>query len=149
MATRFRFRLDNLLHLRSALEKEAERALARALQVEREAEAHLESLRERRRAVLEAKRAEAGRLLDLEQWRATERYLVALDRLDARARVALAEAHEASEACREALRKAHRDRLSLERLKERRRAQHDLEQARLETIQMDELAMLRFRRRSA
>jgi flagellar FliJ protein len=149
MATRFRFRLDNLLHFRSALEKDAERALARALQAEREAEAHQESLKERRRAVLEAKRAEAGRLLDLEQWRATERYLVALDRLDARAREALVEAHEATEACREALKKAHRDRLSLERLKDRRRAQHDLEQSRLETIQMDELAMLRFRRRSA
>lgn len=149
MATRFHFRLDNLLHLRAALEKDAERALARALQAEREAEMHLESLKERRRAVLEAKRAEAGRLLDLEQWRATERYLVALDRLDARAREALEDAHGATEACREALKKAHRDRLSLERLKDRRRAQHDLEQSRLETIQMDELAMLRFRRRSA
>lgn len=149
MATRFRFRLENLLHLRSALEKEAERALGRALQAEHEAQAHLEALKARRHAAIEARRTEAGRLLDLEQWRALERFLVALDRLDARGLEALKEAQAVSEACREALKKAHRDRLSLERLKDRRRTQHDIEQARVEANQLDELAVLRYRRRSA
>ncbi len=149
MATRFHFRLDNLLHLRSALEKEAERTLARALQAEFEAKAHLQALKDRRHAALESRRTAQGEHLDLDQWRALERYLVALDRLDARGKEALLEAEAATEGCREALRKAHRDRLSLERLRERRRAQHDVEQARTEATQMDELAVLRFRRRSA
>ena len=58
-------------------------------------------------------------------------------------------ARERTEACREALRRAHRDRLSLERLKERRKFQHDQEQDWLEAVQLDELAVMRFRRRLA
>lgn len=143
MPKRFQFRLDPLLHLRASLEKEAERALGRALQAEREAEEHLEMLRRQREETVDAKRTESGRFVDLEKWRAIERYLVALERLMARAQSALEEARAASEACRESLRKARRDRLSLERLKERRRDQHNQEQLRIEANQMDELAVLR------
>lgn len=143
MPKRFQFRLDPLLHLRASLEKEAERALARAMQAEREAEVHLEMLKRQREEAVVSKRTEAGRLVDLDRWRAIERYLVALERLSARAEAALQEARAASETCRESLRKARRDRLTLERLKERRRDQHNLEQLRLEANQMDELAVLR------
>lgn len=143
MPKRFQFRLDPLLHLRASLEKESERALARALQAEREAEAHLEMLKRQREEAVLSKRTGAGSLVDLDRWRAIERYLVALERLSLRAEAALAEAQTASEACRESLRKARRDRLSLERLKERRRDQHTQEQLRMEANQMDELAVLR------
>lgn len=149
MAKRFRFRLEPLLHLRSALEKEAERSLARALQEERRLEGELEALAQSRTATFESRRSEAGRFLDLQAWRDSERHLVVIERRVMETGEALVLARARTEACREALRKAHRDRLSLERLKERRKLQHDEEQDKLEAAQLDELAVMRFRRRLA
>ena len=149
MAKRFRFRLEPLLHLRAALEKDAERSLARALQEERRLEAELEALAQARTATFESRRSEPGRFLDLQAWRDAERHLVVIERKVMEVGEALVLARGRTEACREALRRAHRDRLSLERLKERRQEQHDQEQAKLEAIQLDELAVMRFRRRSA
>ncbi len=149
MAKRFRFRLEPLLHLRSALEKEAERSLARALQEEQAILRNLEELGKLRLATFESRRSEPGRYVDLGGWRDAERHLVALERKEIQGRADLELAQGRTEACREALRRAHRDRLSLERLKERRKLQHDQEQDRLEAVQLDELAVMRFRRRLA
>ncbi|HJV22355.1 MAG TPA: flagellar export protein FliJ [Holophagaceae bacterium] len=149
MAKRFHFRLEPLLHLRSAMEKEAERALARALQEEQVLRRNLEEIALARTASFESRRSEAGRYLDLQGWRDAERHLVALERREHQIRVELQLAEGRTEACREALRRAHRDRLSLERLKERRKLQHDQEQDKLEAAQLDELAVMRFRRRLA
>ena len=149
MAKRFHFRLEPLLHLRAAMEKEAERALARALQEEQALQRTLEAIAVARTASFESRRSEAGRYLDLQAWRDAERHLVALERREHQARVDLQLAEGRTEACREALRRAHRDRLSLERLKERRKLQHDQEQDKLEAAQLDELAVMRFRRRLA
>mgnify|MGYP000899117757 CR=1 FL=1 len=149
MAKRFRFRLEPLLHLRSALEKEAERSLARALQEEFRLESELSALAEARAATFRTRATEPGRLLDLQVWREGDRHLLKLERREVQARSELLMARERTEACREALRRAHRDRLSLERLKERRKLQHDQEQDRLEAVQLDELAVMRFRRRLA
>lgn len=149
MAKRFHFRLEPLLHLRSALEKEAERSLARAVQEELRLEAELAALAEARRATFQARASEPGRLVDLQAWRDAERHLLVLERRQHQAEEALVLARARTEACREALRRAHRDRLSLERLKERRKLQHDEEQAKLEAVQLDELAVMRFRRRLA
>ena len=149
MAKRFHFRLEPLLHLRSALEKEAERSLARALQEERRLEQELEALAAARTATFRSRSTETGRFVDLQAWRDAERHLVVLERRETQTREELRLALGRTEACREALRRAHRDRLSLERLKERRKEQHDQEQAKLEAVQLDELAVMRFRRRLA
>ncbi|HJV88687.1 MAG TPA: flagellar export protein FliJ [Holophagaceae bacterium] len=149
MAKRFHFRLEPLLHLRSAMEKEAERALARALQEEQVLRRGLKEIALARTASFESRRSEAGRYLDLQGWRDAERHLVALERREHQTRVDLQLAEGRTEACREALRRAHRDRLTLERLKERRKLQHDQEQDKLEAAQLDELAVMRFRRRLA
>ena len=149
MAARFRFRLEPVRKLREALEREAERALARALQAERDVRAYLESLATQRNAIFEARRLATGQVLDLELWRAGERFLVVLERrqLEGYERLRLATAEVA--AAREGLVLAHRDHLMLVRLKERRALQHAKEQQLREALEMDELAILRHHRSSA
>ncbi|HJW34485.1 MAG TPA: flagellar export protein FliJ [Holophagaceae bacterium] len=149
MAKRFHFRLESLLHLRASLEKEAERSLARAVQEEYVLERQIEAIATARTESFESRRSEAGRYVDVQAWRDVERHLVSLERKEHQARADLKLAQGRTEACREALRRAHRDRLSLERLKERRKLEHDTDQDRLEAAQLDELAVMRFRRRLA
>ncbi len=149
MAARFRFRLEPLRKVREALEREAERALARAFQAERDVRVYLESLATQRSAIFESRRLATGQTLDLDLWRAGERYLVVLDRrqIEGYERLRVASAQVA--AAREALVLAHRDHLMLVRLKERRALQHAKEQQLREALEMDELAILRHHRRSA
>jgi flagellar export protein FliJ len=149
MAARFHFRLEPLRKLREALEREAERALARALQAEREARAHLEALAAQRTAIFEARRLASGQVLDLELWRAGERFLVVLERREVEGYEGLRAASVQVAATREALTFAHREHLMLVRLKERRALQHAQEQQRREIREMDELAILRHHRQTA
>lgn len=149
MATRFHFRLETLRRVKEALEHDAERDLAQAIRAELEVRAYLDGLAEKRLALFESRRLAAGAVLDLDFWRAGERFLVVLERRQVegyeRLRVASAKVAEA----REALILAHRNHLMLLRLKERRALQHAKEQERLEFLAMDELAVLRYHRQSA
>lgn len=149
MAGRFRFRLEPLRKLREAMEREAERALARALQAEQEVRAYLDGLAAQRLAVFESRRLATGQALDLELWRAGERFLVVLERRQIvgyeRLRIAAAKVATA----REALILAHQNHLMLVRLKERRALQHAKEQELREALDMDELAVQRHHRNSA
>jgi flagellar export protein FliJ len=149
MAARFHFRLEPLRKLREALEREAERALARTIQAEREAREHLESIAAQRTALFESRRTGAGQALDLDLWRAGERFLVVLERRQIEGYERLREASAQVAAAREALAHAHRDHLMLVRLKERRALQHAREQQIRETLEMDELAVQQHHRRSA
>ena len=149
MAARFHFRLEPLRKLREALEREAQRALARALQSERDIRTELDALAEQRKALFEARRIAAGQFLDLDLWRNGERFLVVLERrqLEGYERLRVAVAKVAEE--REALTLAHRNHLMLVRLKERRALQHQREQQLREALEMDELAVLRHHPRTA
>jgi flagellar export protein FliJ len=145
MATRFRFRLESLRRLREALEKEAQRHLARTIRAQMVVEEQLKTLREQHRQTTEERRLQTGQYVDLERWRAIERFLLVLEkRIEAtledlrRAEIRVAEA-------RKALTKAHQDHLMLVRLNERRRELHLQEQFRDEAREMDELAVLRYR----
>ncbi len=149
MATRFHFRLEPLRRLREALEREAERALARALQSEREVRLELDRIAVQRKGVYEARRTGAGQALDLAAWRQGEAFLVVLDRRQVQAYARLREASRKVAEARDALTLAHRNHLMLVRLKERRALQHAQEEARLEAIALDELAVLRHARRTA
>jgi len=149
MAARFHFRLEPLRKLREALEREAERALARALQAEREARAHLEALAAQRTAIFEARRLASGQVLDLELWRAGGGFRGGLERRGIQGSRGRRAASVQVAATREALTLAHREHLMLVRLKERRALQHAQEQQRREIREMDELAILRHHRQTA
>ena len=149
MAARFRFRLEPLRKLREALEREAERALARALQAEREVRDFLEALEAERAVLYEARRQAVGQVLNMDLWQAGEHYLVVLERRQIEGYERLRTASAATAAAREALVLAHRNHLMLVRLKERRLLQHLKEQGLREALEMDELAVLRFQRHSA
>jgi flagellar export protein FliJ len=145
VATRFRFRLESLLKLRRSLEEAAQRALAGALADLDRARAHLDRLRRDRAETVESRRTAPGQRVDLDLWRAMERYLVALERRIAEAGEQVKAAEAAAAAAREALVQAHRAHLMLIRLKERRQEQHDLEELRQEYRELDEIAVLRHR----
>jgi flagellar FliJ protein len=149
MAARFRFRLEGLLKVRRSLEEEAQRNLARMLAQEAEAQKRLALLQEDHQTAVEARRISPMQVVDLDRWRAIERYLLVLERRIQTARQEREEAGKRVALARQALLKAHQDHLMLVRLKERRQEQHALETQREETRQMDEMAMLRHGRRSA
>lgn len=149
MAARFRFRLEPLRKLREALERDAERTLARAIQAEREARDYLEALAAERRALFDARRLATGQRLDLDLWRAGERYLVVLERRQVEGFERLRKAAAQVASAREALVVAHVNHLMLVRLKERRALQHEKEQQLREAVEMDELAVLRYHHQSA
>ena len=149
MAARFHFRLEPLRKLREALEREAERALGRALQAERAVREELDALAAQRQAVFDSRRIGAGMMLDLELWRSGEAFLVALERRQMQAYARLREASRRVAEAREGLTTAHRNHLMLVRLKERRTLQHAREQELREALALDELAVLRHARRTA
>ncbi|MBP1626256.1 MAG: Flagellar FliJ protein [Holophagaceae bacterium] len=145
MATRFRFRLEALLKLRKSLEDEAQRKLGREMGALREIEKRIAHFQAEHGRTLETRRAPQGSVVDLDQWRAIERYLVVLEH---RIQVAQAERHEAEQRvheARKALTLAHQAHLTLVRLKERRQEAHDLEAMHEEIRNLDEIAVLRHR----
>ena len=87
--------------------------------------------------------------MDLELWRAGERFLVVLERRQVEGFERLRAASAQVAAARQALTLAHRNHLMLVRLKERRALQHAREQQLREALEMDELAVLRHHRPSA
>lgn len=145
MATRFRFRLEGLLKLRKSLEEEAQRHLGRMTRLRQEAEAALEDLQDSHARTVSARAVPRGQVIDLEQWRQLERYLVVLEHRIAAATEALRLASVRVLEAHQALTKAHRAHLMLVRLKERRKDQHDLEVQLEEYRLVDEMAVLRHR----
>lgn len=145
MATRFRFRLEGLLKLRKALEEDARRFLARTIQARDAVEARLHYYEQEHRNTVASRRSERGQVVDLEQWRAIERYLVVLEHRIHQTHAELAEAEAQVAEARKTLTKAHQAHLMLLRLKERRQEQHTHETLLEEIRDVDELAVLRYR----
>ena len=145
MATRFRFRLEGLLKLRRALEEDARRFLARTVQARDAIEARLRGLQQELHDTVDARRIERGEVVDLDRWRAIERYLVVLEHRIQQAVQDLVEAEQHVAEARKLLTKAHQAHLMLLRLKERRQEQHAHEALLEEFRIVDELAVLRYR----
>lgn len=145
MARRFYFRLHALLRLREAMETEARRHLARMLQAQREIELLIESVRQAREAAFEARRSAPGEVVDLLRWRLVERYLVVLERREARLEEDRRRAEVQTDAARASLVKARQQRMMMLRLKERRQSLHDTEVDRKERREVDDLAVIRSR----
>jgi flagellar export protein FliJ len=149
VAARFRFRLESLLKLRHSLEEEAQRGLARCLSQLEQARAVMTELSRAHNATVEGRRQTPNQPVDLDRWRASERYLVVLERRLLEGAQAVADAQALADAARKELIKAHQDHLMLLRLKERRQEQHALDSQRQEATEMDEIAVLRYRLGSA
>ena len=145
MAARFRFRLESLLKLRRALEEDARRSLAKTIQARNAVEARLRHLEQEHHDTVDSRRTDTGGEVDLDRWRATERYLVVLEHRIAQVRTELAEAEQRVLEARKVLTKAHQAQLVLLRLKERRQEQHAREALLEEFRLVDELAVLRYR----
>lgn len=145
MAVRFRFRLEGLLRLRKSLEEAARRNLAVRI-AERDAlQTKLQHLKLQHQEAVEARRLSPGEALDLDRWKAIERFLVVQEHRIVQTEQAIQEAEARIDNARQELTKAHQDHLMLVRLKERRQSQHDLEALREETVLLDEIAVLRHR----
>lgn len=145
MATRFRFRLEGLLKLRKALEEDARRFFARTIQARDAIEANLRHLEQEHRNTVDSRRTGKGEVVDLDRWRAIERYLVVLEHRIEQNQAELAEAEERVAEARKLLTKAHQAHMMLMRLKERRQEQHAHEAQLEEFRNVDELAVLRYR----
>ena len=145
MAAPFRFRLESLLKLRHSLEEAAQQTLARRLVLQDQAQANLTQLHQSHRQTLETRVTPLHQAVDLDQWRAIERFLLVLERRILGAADQLREAQAQVAAARQELLAAHQAHLMLVRLKDRRHEQHALEQVRIEAREMDEMAVLRYR----
>jgi flagellar export protein FliJ len=147
----FRFRLERVRALRERRTESARLELAKAISTSSDSRmrlydvnAELERAREQqRRAALPAS------AVDAHQLHAQQAYA---ERVEAQRRARLEEhaRHEAAVAGRtEELTRAARSQRTLERLKERKHAEHEREASRLEGALLDEIAIERHRRSAA
>ena len=91
---------------------------------------------------------EPGQPINVELWRSIERFLVSIERRIDETNTEIEQAQHLVDEARRALTKAHREHLTLLRLKERRKEQHDYEVSKEEQQQADELAILRYQFKS-
>jgi flagellar FliJ protein len=145
----FRFRLERVRALRERSEDAAKEVVAGAMHDHRRCEQELHTAADRI-AGARAAQVDAGsrpmRAIDLI---ARQAYLERTERAHVARRHDLDRQAAELARTRELLTVAARERQALERLKERRRADHDQEMARLEGIVLDEIAINGFRRRTA
>jgi len=143
MAKRFYFRLAPVLKIREAKKKDAQRLLGKRMGELRLLQDRMQSLKQAQSDAFGQRRVQQGQPVDLDMWRSIERFLAAVERKIEETNVEISKAEALVDEARKALTKAHRDHLTLERLRERRKEQYDLEVSREEQRQADELAMLR------
>jgi flagellar protein FliJ len=146
----FTFRLERIRSVRERVEEQAREDLAASLSLRMKGESMLRAAEDDLRAAQETRRAKgtggATTGLDLvaaqayveHAERRRQARMLDLDRCDAEVDVR-----------RAALIEAARDRQALERLKERRRAEHTLESQRLADVALDEMSLNMHRRREA
>jgi flagellar FliJ protein len=145
----FRFSLERVRALRERAEDAAREALAGAIQDHQQVQVAVQAAAQ---AVLEARDAQlqaadapvaAGELL------ARQAYLEHSERNHRATLDAAGQSEVRVAEHRYTLTEAARDRQALERLKDHRRSDFEREQARLESIALDEVALNNFRRREA
>lgn len=149
MNGQFRFRLERVRALRERHEDAAKEALAGAMQEHKRAEdavaAAAARVDEARVAQLEATSTPSS-ATDLI---ARQAYLERAEKAHVSGRRELHRHELELTRRREVLTEAARDRQALERLKEHRRRDHEREAARLEGLELDEIAINGFRRKAA
>ena len=149
MSPSFRFSLERVRALRERSEDAAMQALAGAMQDQLRSE---RDVRESAEAVLEAQRAQrdtATTPVSAQDLLAAQAWLERSELVHRASQELLGRSQQQVQARREALTEAARKRQALERLKERRRSDHEREVARQETLTLDEIALNGYRRRAA
>jgi len=144
MAKRFQFRLAPVLKIREAKKKDAQRLLGKRMGELRLLQDRLHSLQEAWDDAFGRRRVQQGQPVNIDLWRSIERFLSAVERKIEETNAEIANAQALVDEARKALTKAHREHLTLERLREHRKEQYNQEVAREEQQQADELAMLRY-----
>jgi flagellar FliJ protein len=145
----FRFRLERVRALRERTEDEAKQAFAGAIQERMRSELELAAAAERVAQAREAQLDATGLRTSATDLMGRQAYLERSERAHRASQENLGRTEQAVEERREELTEAARDRQALERLKEHRRGEHEREQARIEALTLDEIALNGFRRRAA
>lgn len=145
--TTFRFPLERLRALRERGEGLAKQELAGALHRQAHCAERLRAMGEEVAAAFAAQRAAAvGGSSSAADLAAAQAYLERMEQAREAGRLDLDRHETEVGARRDALREAARERQALERLKERRRADHDRAVARAEGAVLDEIAIVQHRR---
>jgi len=148
MAKRFRFRLTPLLKVREAKKKDAQRLLGKLMGELHLLQNQLKSLKDLQDETIQQRRVKQGEPVNMELWRSIERFLVSIERKIAETSMEIARVQTLVDEARQALTKAHREHLTLLRLKERRQEQYNFEVSKEEQQQADELAVMRYQFKS-
>jgi len=144
----FTFRLERVRTLRERAEERAREELANELRARLGGEALLRQATDAVSAAREAGRgaAVAGRVVSVTEMQSAQVFLERTERRRAEAELDLARQDAEVDARRRVLAAAARDRQAIDRLKERRQAEHDADWARRNQNQLDELALAVHRR---
>lgn len=134
---KFVFHLQKVLDYRRLVEEWARDAYLEARVKRLEAEAELEAIRARREEALRSDASTVAERLDL------ERYLQRLDDEEQAQRTVIAVLEEEEEKARLEWMERKRDAEALQKLHDRRRAEHELEEARRQQAELDEWAVMK------
>jgi flagellar protein FliJ len=148
-APSFRFRLERVRALRERTEDQAKQAFAGAMQDRVRSERDVKAAAERIAKAREAQLTLTSAPTSATELLARQAYLERSEQAHRVSQEDLGRRDRALEQKRQELTHAARDRQSLERLKERRRDEHQQAQARIEAASLDEIALNGFRRRAA
>ena len=145
----FNFRLERVRALRERFEDQAREDLAASLSVRLKGEAMLRAASETYTRAQETRRGTAAVEVTGQDLLASQAYMERASRLRQAAELELDRRDAEVDARRTALVAASRDRQVLERLKERRLADHKRETERVEAGLLDEMAIVTHRRQEA
>ena len=145
----FRFSLERIRALRERTEDEAKEALAGAMQDQLRSERGVREAAKAMQRAHEAQRDVVAAPVGVQELMARQAYLERSEQAQVASQEMLDRSAAKVARRREVLTEAARDRQALERLKEHRRADHEREAARQETIALDEIALNGFRRKAA
>ena len=144
----FRFRLERVREMRVRAEDEAKEELARAMALRARSEQLLVEAVERMQAARSGQLGAASGGVGIEQMLAHQAYIERAERGVQAAEIELSRQDAEVDARRRALQEAARERQVLDQLKEKQEAAHRREAERVESNQIDELALAMHRRRS-
>lgn len=147
--TSFRFRLERVRALRERSEDAAKQALAEAMHTHAQASEALDRATAQVAAAQAAHSAAGTGTTTVAHLLAHQAFLERSERAVAASHQDVTRHEHHLEQRRGELSEAARERQALERLKENRRADHERELARRESLDLDEIAITGFRRRAA
>src|SRR3954447_6414856 len=145
----FTFRLERVRELREHAEGQAKEQLAASLSQQLKGQSMLAQASQRLAAAADARRAQEGGVLSAADLVAHELWAQSLLRDQQAGDAGLLRYEAEVSDRRSALGEASKEREVLERLKTRQRAAHDVEAARREGAELDEIALQRHGRRAA